>query len=332
MNFRSLSIAAALLAVVSLVSCSTSSNDASVSSSQEPPAGFQNRNADGNLLAEAFFELLAQTRIDSETLGATEQQALQGTVLVRPFLDSAFQLQRSAGERYTADTYVPAAIAEFEISNVVTTSPRDDIKVVRYTIRAPGAAYLDSAIVMSAELQPRLTVFRWDSTLDHWVLVSHANFNFPVAAICDQAPIRIAGEAAVVNPDDMVLGESLVEQWRAITMQESTDSVLHPEVQIQLANGQGFPPVDDSPIEWEPASAYTYENLSVTRNENLMVLSYNAVVSDLEVEGTEYRSTASPRLLTYLMNEEGEWSLIALANFVVPAAIPATVDCVAKGS
>jgi hypothetical protein len=37
----------------------------------------------------------------------------------------------------------------------------------------------------------------------------------------------------------------------------------------------------------------------------------------------------SPLALTYLQSPEGDWQLIALANFTVPEAIPADVDCVA---
>lgn len=85
---------------------------------------------------------------------------------------------------------------------------------------------------MSAELQPRLTVFRLDPMLDHWVRLSHANFNFPVAAICDENALLIASEPALVNPDDMVLGESLVEQMLAYLLNEEGEWSL-----IALAKG-----------------------------------------------------------------------------------------------
>lgn len=107
-------------------------------------------------------------------------------------------------------------------------------------------------------------------------------------------------------------------------------SVLHPELQIQLADGQGWPTKDGTAIEWSPAQAYDYDNLVVTRNGDLLVLSYDAVVRNIIMEGEIYRSEASPRLLTYLKNPGGRWELISLANFTVPQEIPAGVDCVSS--
>ena len=106
----------------------------------------------------------------------------------------------------------------------------------------------------------------------------------------------------------------------------------HPANQIQLADGQGWPTADGAPIEWAPAQAYDFANVGVARNGDLLVVSYDAVVSDLVMEGDEYRETASPRLLTYLLSPEGKWELIALANFTVPQEVPADVDCVSLGS
>jgi hypothetical protein len=70
----------------------------------------------------------------------------------------------------------------------------------------------------------------------------------------------------------------------------------------------------------------------VARHDDLLVVTYDAVVSDLSMEGDEYRETASPRMLTYLLNPEGTWELIALANFNVPQGVPADVDCVSVTS
>ena len=107
-------------------------------------------------------------------------------------------------------------------------------------------------------------------------------------------------------------------------------SVRHPQHQIQLADGQGWPTPDGTPITWSPAKAYDYENLVVTRNGDLMVLSYDAVAQNIVMEGDVYRSEASPRLLTYLKNPAGKWELISLANFTVPQEIPAGVECVSS--
>jgi hypothetical protein len=78
---------------------------------------------------------------------------------------------------------------------------------------------------------------------------------------------------------------------------------------------------------WAPAQAYDFANVGVARNSDLIVVSYDAVASELVMEGDEYRATSSSRLLTYLLSPEGKWELIALANFTVPQEIPGDVEC-----
>ncbi len=182
---------------------------------------------------------------------------------------------------------------------------------------------------MSDEKAPRIVVLRWDEELGHWAMVSYANFNSAIAAICGQDPISVSGETPNTSPEDLALGTSLVEAWRDITTGKvKKKMLLHPENQIQLADGQGWPTPDDQPIEWAPAQAYDFANVGVARNGDLLVVSYDAVVSDLVMDGDEYRDTASPRLLTYLLSPEGKWEQIALANFNVPDGVPAGVECV----
>lgn len=317
--------------MVTLASCSSGTGASLDSQASAAPAAFQDRDAGGESLANAWFELLSIPARNA-SLSDPEEQARKSSAVVRPYLDPAFQIQRASGERYTADTYFPLVIREFEVSNVVTTAPREDITIVRYSIREPGAVDLESGMLMSDELEPRMTVFRWDPLLGHWVIVSHANYNHPVAAVCNEAPVRVTGEPPATSADDFALGESLVSQHRAITLGVGNGSMRHPAAQIQLADGQGWPSVDGSDIKWKPATAYAYEDLSVTRNGDLVVLSYGAVASELVMEGAEYRSAAAPRLLTFLLDADGKWRYVALANFTVPMEIPATVDCGAIGS
>lgn len=323
-------LAAGLLTALTLTSCSSGADTSSAPEKSGPDA-FYDRGADGEQLANAWFDLQLQSSREA-TSNDPAEEARKSSALVRPFLDPAFQAQLGSGERYTAGTHFPEFIREFELSNVFTTSPREDITIVRYTIREPGAIDLESGELMSDEPQPRLTVFRWDPLLGQWVIVSHADYNHPVAAICNEAPVPVTGEPPVTSEEDFSLGESLVTQHRAITLGEVKGSLRHPEAQIQLGDGQGWPTADGSQIKWTPASAYAFEDLSVTRNEGLMVLSYSAVASDLVMEGASYRSSAAPRLLTFLLDTDGTWRYIALANFTVPAEVPDTVDCVNIGS
>jgi len=325
--------AAGLLTALTLTSCS---NGAETSSTPSPekvgPAAFYDRDANGEQLANAYFELLKQASAAAATSEDPAEQARESSAYVSPFLDPALQVQRASGERFTAGTFVPLRIPEFSVANVVTTTPREDITVVRYSLRQPGAVDLGSATLMSADYQPRLTVFRWDAALGQWLTVSHANFNNPVAAICNETPVPVKGEPLATSAEDFALGESLVAQHRSITLGETKGSLRHPQAQIQLADGQGWPTTDGSEIKYKPATSYVYEDLSVTRHDDLIVVSYSAVTGGLEMQGAQYRASAAPRLLTFLLDTDGKWRYIALANFIVPTEIPASVDCVAAKS
>lgn len=298
----------------------------------DPEAAFADPDASGEDLIYAWFGLLTQTGRGAGEVATSAAEVEAGMAVMRPYLDPAFILQRADGQRYTAGNYVPLDIDEFELSDFVVTEPREDVRVLRYFVSEPGATAPDAGVVLGAEKAPRIAVFRWDAEKGHWVAVSYANFNNALAAICEQDPIPVTGEAPVTTPEDRELGLSLVEQWRDITTGASTAKVRHPANQIQLADGQGWPTTADEPIEWAPADDYDFADVAVARNGDILVVSFDAVVSELVVEGDEHRDTATPRLLTYLLSPDGTWELIALANFNVPHGIPADADCVSIGS
>lgn len=68
----------------------------------------------------------------------------------------------------------------------------------------------------------------------------------------------------------------------------------------------------------------------ITRDGDLLVATCAAIESGLSVEGRMYGESGSPRLLTYRLNDQNEWKLIALANFNSPAQAEKDVDCVAE--
>ena len=328
-----------LAAAVLLVACGgqSATNESPASDSlpaafSDPEAAFADREASGEDLINAWFGLLALAGRGPSEVATTPEEVEAGMAIFRPYLDPAFTLMRATGQRYTAGDYVPLDTDDFEVSDLVVTEPREDIRVIRYFVSQPGATAPDAGLVMGGEKAPRIVVFRWDDEQSHWVAVSYANFNTGIAAICEQKPIPVSGETPVTSPEDLALGTSLVEQWRDVTTGAAKGGFMHPANQIQLADGEGWPTADDKPIEWAPAAAYDFAHVGVARHDDLLVVTYDAVVSDLVMEGDEYRETASPRMLTYLLNPEGTWELIALANFNVPQGVPADVDCVSVTS
>ncbi|HAN71756.1 MAG TPA: hypothetical protein DCQ36_09250 [Actinobacteria bacterium] len=339
MNKRASLVLVTLFGAALLAACGgqsspdeSSASEATSAAYADPKGAFANREASGEDLVNAWFGLLALTGRGEGEVATSTEEVEAGMETVRPYLDPAFTLQRATGQRYTAGNYVPLDIDAFELSDFVVTEPRDDIRVIRYFVSQPGATSPDAGAVMSADSAPRISVFRWSEELGHWVAVSYANFNSAIGAICEQDPISVSGETPATSPEDIALGTSLVEQWRDITTGKSKEKIRHPANQIQLADGQGWPTADGEPIEWAPAQAYDFANVGVARNDDLLVVTYDAVVSDLVMEGDEYRDTASPRMLTFLRSPEGKWELIALANFNVPNGVPGDVECVSVTS
>ena len=299
------------------------------SASPPMPAAFADRAASGEALVNAWFSLLALEPANAGPDNSPAEVAAEQAI-IRPYLDPAFQVQRAAGERYTANDYVPVDIAAFTISRVLTTEPAEGVKVVRYAASTPGATIPDRGWLLSDDTRFRLNVFRWSAERGHWVMVSIANFNTPTAAICNAAPVPRTAVPASTSAEDAELGRSLVGHWRAATMGRESEAIASDALMIQLADGQGWPNEAGVPIMWSPAQSYEAADIVTSRHGDLLVVSFVAVVSGLRVDARAYGAERHPRLLTYLRNAEGKWELIALANFVTPATIPAGLNCVTR--
>ncbi len=292
------------------------------------PVIFEDRSANGEALANAWFELLSLTGSAKGTVEVTAEDAAAGAALVKSFLDPAFQLQRATGQRYTRDNYIPSDIDEFEISDVFVTEPRDDIKVLRYTIRTSGATVPDSSLVMSDNLAPRLTVVRWDKEAGRWLIVSHANFNTPVQAVCNQEAIELDSSEVATSNEDRELGETLARAWFDLLIAGDGSPLLHPEVQGQSAAGTRYTTSAEY-VKGQMKSA-EFSDFVVTRDGDLIIVTLGVDTEGTVFGGaTELGSQKNARLLTFLQDDQGEWKLIATATFNPPAEIPAGVECAA---
>ena len=271
--------------------------------------------ASGKAIANAWFGLLAAASGKGD--------------VVKPYLDPAFQIQRNSGERFLASNYIPTAVHKFTLSNIVVTAPTPGIRVVRYGASTPGAKTSDKSPARSGAVAPRLSVFRWDQNLGHWVVVSHANFNTPLAAECDHTAAKETAEKPPTSAQDVATGEQLVNEWRDVSTGKLKKAVLDPKDQIQLASGACWPNPGAavSQIKWSPAKNYQPQDIVITRNGDLLVATYSAVVAGLKIEGKTEAETSSPRLITYRLNNQNQWKLIALANFDPPKDLPKGVDC-----
>jgi hypothetical protein len=295
-----------------------------------PEEALANPDASAEDLMDAWFGLLALAAPSGGNVATSSEEVAAGMKVMRTYLDPAFTLMRATGQRYTADNYVPLNIRDYDLSDFVVTEPREDIRVIRFFVTQAGATSPDAGVVMSEEKAPRIVVLRWDEELGHWVMVSYANFNKAIAAICEQDPIVVKGETPNTSAEDLALGMSLVEWEAAAAMGKSTDEVGYsPAYQVQFADGQGWPTTDEAMIDdWTPAKSYDFDNVGVARNGDVVVVSYDVVVDGVVIEGEEYRDTATPRLATYLRDSNGKWQKISVGSFNVPEGVPGDVECV----
>jgi|LakMenEpi03Aug12_release.lakeMendotaPanAssembly.Ray.scaffolds.fasta_scaffold114775_2 hypothetical protein len=291
---------------------------------------FTNKTATGEELAHAFFDLLSLTGSPAGTVGTTAEQDEASKALVKPYLDPAFQLQRATGERYIAETYLPADVDEFELGDVRETRPATDVVVVRYSIRV-DQELPESALVMSKDKAPRLTVFHWSNSDSRWKVLSHANFNTPVAAICDQKPIVKSILASPVSAEDKALGERLLRQFFDLLMKGDTIAMLNPAIQVQISSGRGYTTLAErkNPSKYDDLH---FDYAVVTRNRDVLVASsYNVAGQRSFMKLDQLRSGLAPFMATFILSEEGAWSIISIASFAAPKELPDGVACVPSG-
>lgn len=291
---------------------------------------FGNRKATGEELANAFFDLLSEAGSHSGVVGTTAGRDEASKALVRPYLDPAFQLQRSSGERYTAETYLPADVDEFEIGDVRETHPADDVLAVRYSVRT-SETLPDAALVLSKDKAPRLTAFHWSEADSRWKILSHANFNTPIAAICDKAAIVDNGLKSPASPADQALGEGLMRKFYDLLVEGDAAPILHPLFQYQNASGVGYTTLAERKKKTKlPETHFTHA--VVTRNGNDLVVSLYHTAKERTLMGQHHlRGGKSANLATFHQDDKGGWIMIALASFVPGNALPEGAVCVPAG-
>lgn len=280
---------------------------------------FSNKAASGEELANAFLDML-------EVAGGKGAESKE---FAKPYLNPAFVLQRASGKRYLADTYVPPLIEAFEISDVRETRPADDVMVVRYSVRADETAP-DTALVMSKDKAPRITVFHWDAADSRWKIVSHANFNIPVAAVCDESAITQVALTSPVSTADYNLGLDLVNEFVDLLEKGDAAPIYHPLIQAQTASGAGITTLKErkKPSKVE---GMTFKDPIVTRDGHLIVFSaYFETEHNNFMDVNRLDVGIVPHLLTFLEGEDGKWKMIANALFSPPATLPDGVECITK--
>jgi hypothetical protein len=291
---------------------------------------FKNKSSGGEELVKAFFDLLSDPGKTAEVVGAKATQAQPPNALVRPYLDPAFVLQRASGERYVAETYMPASVEKFAIGDVRTTQPAEGVIVVRYSVRATETTP-DTALIMSKSKAPRLTVFHWNPAANRWQILSHANFNTPVAAICDKKPLTSNKIKSPSSPEDQLLGKELITKFYDLVMKGDSSPILNPQIQFQSAQGMGYTTLS----ERKKSTQYqriSFDSPIVTRNGRLLVVAtFNTTEQRTLMQDNHLQADKAANLSTFIQSDSGQWSMIAVAAFAPAKALPDGVDCVPPG-
>lgn len=292
---------------------------------------FGNKGATGEELANAFFDLLSNTGSPTGTVGTNAEQDEASKALVKPYLDSAFQLQRSSGERYVAATYLPADVDDFEIGDVREARPADDVVVVRYSVRTTETLP-DAALVMSKDKAPRLTAFHWSESDSRWKVLSHANFNTPIAAVCDKDPIVDNGLDSSAAPEDQALGEGLMTRFYDLLVQGDAAPILNSQLQYQSASGVGYTTLAERKRPTKLPKT-DFSDAVVTRKGALLVISvyHHTATERVLMQQTTLRSGKSANLATFIQGSDGSWSMIALASFIPAKSLPEGAVCIPGG-
>lgn len=286
-----------------------------------------NRFSSGQELASAFLELVMMTGSRSGVIGTTKEQDIYAREILKPYLDSAFQLQRSTGERFDKNNFVPTDIDEIIIDRLSETKPSSEVRVIRYFVKTNKSTTSNSGVVLSDTWAPRLSVFKWNRARSQWQIVSQANFNYPIAAMCDAQDAKSVAPTTLANERDQALGASLARQWFNLLEKGSGRPMMNAKVQGQSAGGNGYTNAEN----YKPGtiSKVSLSDINVSRNDNIIVVSLNAQTDATLYGNTDKLSSKKkPRLLTFLRNSSGYWKLIAVATFNPPSLIPSGISCV----
>lgn len=284
----------------------------------------------GEDLIQAYFQMESLTGQELGTIATTQQQTAAIKALVEPYLDSSVIVQRANGRRYNKKTFIPAYIDRFTISDVNITKPSQDLIVVRYNIQAQQILP-DSATVMNVEESPRLTVFRWDPIMWKWQIVSHANFNTPLAAICNYKPVKQTPLDTDTSAEDTQLGIRLFERYLKYLRAKNLKPVVDPEVQFQSASGRGGTLFKESPSVIGTFQGTTYKDVVVTRNGGILNLSLSVKHKLGIYQGAvEIKNDYNPILWTFRKDAKNDWKLISAATFAPAKNLPSGSKCISE--
>jgi hypothetical protein len=290
----------------------------------------------GERLVQRFFSYLSMTGNPTGVIANLQKDDSKERRLLKSILDKHVIIQRADGEFFNHRTYWPIDVDDFKISDLHVTRPATDLLVVRYRASTPGAVSLTTGGVSGADAALRLTTFRYNEKKKDWLVLSHANFNQPVAQMCDKPALKWS---SALNDETANLprakeAEELVEKFWVDVRRVGKASVVPgglviPETQIVV--GDGYSRDGSSGARNVKTGAVAKRDFYATGDSRVLVARYlerqNAVINDVQ-----FVKDWQPALVTFFKVAPGQWRLASFAFFFYPSSPPAGVKCVRSAS
>lgn len=287
----------------------------------------QQLNQFGKEVALSAYEILSKVGSPTDQIGGTLEQSDKNAVSnAKALLDDQALIQRSSmNHGITKHTYVPLDNDRFHIDGLKMTRTSENVLVLTYYVTLPNRVDLNTGAVMSGKSMPRITVLRWNHERKQWLVFSHADFDTPEAMLCGTT-LRSVPEKAFFSKDDVKLGKQVIDDLVNSKLDGEKPNVYAKGYQIVLASGERNTP--SKPIA-SLKNRVEPTNLEAIRSDRLLAIRYD-MPNALNVQGEGLAQKFSPRLLTYQLNKDGKWELIASAVFGVTAKVAEGIKCVPK--
>lgn len=323
-----------LFLTISLVlSFGVSASTENISVLKTPPSAIalmneQKLNAFGLAIISQAFAILSKVGSPTGQIGGTLNQVDKNSVNnAKALLDDNALIQRSSlSYGITKETYIPTDVDTFQIDRLNITRTADDVIVMTYYVTLPNRADLKTGAVMSGKSMPRITVIRWNSQQNQWLVFSHADFDTPEAMLCGVKSLGMAPKKVEFKEADIALGKQAIDDLVQSKLQGEKPNVYAKGYQIVLASGERNTP--SKPIASLKARVEP-TNLEAIRSDHLLAIRYD-MPNALNVGGEVLAQNSSPRLLTYQLTQDGRWELIASAVYGLTAKVAEGIKCVAQ--
>ena len=283
-------------------------------------------NAFGVKLANEAYAIMAHIGSPKDPIGGKDSVSKERAVRNAKALFDDAALIQNARLNYglTKATFRPTYINETIVTDMHVNRGADDVLVLAFNAREPNRIDLGNALLMSGEAKPRLVVLRWNKQKKRWLVISSADFDTPKQSVCTVTPPQPEKKARF-KAADVALAKKLFEQMQDASFAGTEKSVQAKGFTYVMADGQRK--VKDGPVRNKLQHRQTATNVEAIRSGNLLVFRLD-VVSAIAVDGNPHHKVERPRLLTMIRGADGQWRMLAIGIFHVPATLAANMPCV----